>query len=514
MKEDFIFWRLAYFFIKEQGYRIIQLFDNQREIWLEKLEYKHAPIIRILHQDFDWSNTMQRDIEFAAANAERVRRQIHKTKLNVFNIYVSQYPPVDEYEFRLQKPYINQEGQKTTLTSILMANGEFQSTLKKLSGMLNSEIDFPIDESYSEEMIEQVKNTALELADRRVKAEKKVFMSGKPFITYVLMAIQILVYFFLELNGGSTNNSTLIKYGAKVNYLIVEGEWWRFLTPVFLHIGFLHLAMNTLALYYLGTVVERMFGNVRFLFIYLFAGITGVIASFIVNPVLSAGASGAIFGCFGALLYFGVIYPKLFFRTIGINILVVLGLNFVIDFSVSGIDNAGHIGGLAGGFLAAGMVHFPKKKKLWQQFLFFIISIAIVGGTLFYGFKAQSSGMDEQSTILLAQKYFNQNDYSKAYQLLSQYEKKSKHPSKRIYLILGYTEYKKEMYLEAQVNLNQAIKLDPNLSEAYYYLALIDFNENDLSHAKLNTEKALKLRPDDKDYLWLVQEINRYLGSS
>ena len=74
--------------------------------------------------------------------------------------------------------------------------------------------------------------------------------------------------------------STLIKYGAKVNSLIYEGEWWRFITPVFLHIGFLHLVMNTLALYFLGPTVERMYGNIRFLFIYLFAGITGFVGEF------------------------------------------------------------------------------------------------------------------------------------------------------------------------------------------------------------------------------------------
>ena len=107
--------------------------------------------------------------------------------------------------------------------------------------------------------------------------------------------------------------------------------------------------MNTLALYYLGVAVERIFGNVRFIFIYLFAGATGFIASFIFSSVLSAGASGAIYGCFGALLFFSAINPKLFFRTIGLNLFVVLGINLVFSFTASGIDNAGHLGGLAGG---------------------------------------------------------------------------------------------------------------------------------------------------------------------
>jgi rhomboid protease GluP len=509
VKEDFIFWHLAYFLISEQGYRIIQLFENQQELWLEKLENKNAPIIRLLHYDFDWSNSMQRDIEFAAANGERVRRQLRRGKMHVINIYVSQNPPVDEYEFRLNKPYVNPEGQKTTLTPILVAKGMYENSFQQISDILNTIVNFPIEEEYSEEEVELLKKSALEDANKRVRAEKQILMNGKPVITYILMVIQIAVFLFLEMKGGSTNTSTLIKYGAKVNQLIVEGQWWRFLTPVFLHIGFLHLAMNTLALYYLGTAVERMYGNVRFLFIYLFAGITGFIASFIFSANLSAGASGAIFGCFGALLYFGAIYPKLFFRTMGMNVFMILGLNLLFGFSASGIDNAGHLGGLAGGFLAAGIVHFPKKKKLILQFIFFVMSLAIVWGTLTYGFKAEATGRDEKSTIMMAQEYIKQTDYDKAYSLLNNFKEKSNHPSDRIYLILSFVEYKKEMYSQAKIHLNKAIKLNPKMSEAYYYLA-INLNENEVQQAKINAEKALKLKPDDQDYLNLAREINRY----
>ncbi|MDP4170713.1 MAG: rhomboid family intramembrane serine protease, partial [Bacillota bacterium] len=167
-------------------------------------------------------------------------------------------------------------------------------------------------------------------------------------------------------------------------------EWWRFITPIFLHIGFMHLAMNSLALYYLGTTVERIYGNARFIMIYLFAGISGSIASFIFSIYLSAGASGAIFGCFGALLYFGTNYPKLFFRTMGKNVLAILLINLVFDFTASGIDNAAHLGGLAGGFLATGIVHFPKRKKPLLQILFLIFSVAIISASLYYGFHNSS----------------------------------------------------------------------------------------------------------------------------
>src|SRR4051794_10635469 len=108
--EGYIFWRLAYSFISDHGYRVIQLFENQKELWLEKLENKKAPIIRMLLHDLDWSNAMQRDIEFTAVNGERVRKQIGKNELNVLNIYVSKFPPVDEYKYRLEKPFVFPQG--------------------------------------------------------------------------------------------------------------------------------------------------------------------------------------------------------------------------------------------------------------------------------------------------------------------------------------------------------------------------------------------------------------------
>ena len=280
-RAGYIFWRLAYTFISDHGYRIIQLFENQKEIWLEKIENKKAPIIRILLHNLDWSNAMQRDIEFTAANGERVRKQIGRHELNVVNIYVSQYPPVDEYEFRLARPFVHSEANKTIVSSFLLAEGEFDTGFERLSERLGDELSFSINEDYSEQDVESVRSAALDYAIKKVKTEKAILMNSKPVFTYVFIVIQVAVFIWLQLNGGSTNTSTLIKYGAKVNQLIVEGEWWRFITPVFLHIGFLHLVMNTLALYFLGTAVERIYGNFRFLLIYLFAGVTGFIASFI-----------------------------------------------------------------------------------------------------------------------------------------------------------------------------------------------------------------------------------------
>jgi rhomboid protease GluP len=514
LKEEFIFWKLANFFIAEQDYRIIQLFEEQTELWLEKLENKKAPIIRLLLHRLDWSNRMQRDIEFTAANGEKIRKQLGRGELSVINIYVSPYPPVDDYQFRLDDPFVFPEGNKSTVSTFLMAMGTYETCFKRLSERLGRNISFPIEAIYSEADIETLKGASLNYALNKAKAEQVVFTNRPPIFTYTFIFIQVAVFFWLELHGGSTNTSTLIKYGAKVNPLIYEGEWWRFITPVFLHIGFLHLAMNTLALYYLGIAVEKIYGNLRFLFTYLFAGVTGFIASFLYSTNLSAGASGAIFGCFGALLYFGAINPKLFSRTMGRNVMIVLILNLVFGFSSTGIDNAGHIGGLIGGFLAAGIVHFPKKKKPLLQLLFLLISTAVVWGSLTYGFSESVRAKDQGSSLILAQDYITNHQYDKAYTILKEALQKAPNPSAQLYFQLSYIEMKKDQNSVAKTHLLKAIELQPNFDEAYYNLALIYLQENDLQSARKSAEKAAKLKPNQQQYSNLVNEIKVHIQSS
>ncbi|MDP4171619.1 MAG: rhomboid family intramembrane serine protease, partial [Bacillota bacterium] len=246
------------------------MFENQKELWLEKLENKKAPIIRMLRQDLDWSNSMQRDIEIVASNGERIRKQLGRNELNVLNVYVSPYPPVDEYEFRINRPYASPEISKTTVETVLMSRQQYQPGFIRLSEVTGIPIHFSIEGNFLLEDVEKVKQDALDYAVKEINIEKALFNFGKPLFTYVFILIQVAVFLFLEAKGGSTNSMVLIRYGAKFNPLIMDGEWWRFITPIFLHIGFMHLAMNSLALYYLGTTVERIYGNARFIMIYLF----------------------------------------------------------------------------------------------------------------------------------------------------------------------------------------------------------------------------------------------------
>lgn len=505
--EDYLFWRLAHFFVSKQEYRILQMSKDQKELWLEKTENKKFPIIRLLRYDLDWSNWMQQDIERTSHNGESIRKQI-RGELNILNLYVSSYLPVDDYEFRIREPYIHPISKKTFVKTAIIESGNYESQIQSLQEIFQDKMDlslFPIQEDISIEA-EKLKQLTLSTAVNRRKQEKSLFESGKPFFTYVFIAIQVAMFLILEISGGSTNSNTLIQYGAKFNPLILEGEWWRFITPVVLHIGFLHLLTNTLSLYFIGVFVERIFGRSRFIFIYLVAGISGSIASFIFSPHLSAGASGAIFGCFGALLYFGLIHPKIFLRTMGANVFVIIAINLGLGFTVPGIDNAGHIGGLIGGFLATGIVHFPKKKKLGLQLLFLIVTLASTGSLIHYGFENPTAVLDEHSILVMSQEYIQEGDFEKAYSLLTNI--RNEDLSADYYFLLSYTEIQLENIQDAEKSLKKVIEIDPNYHEAYFNLALVYLEQQRIKEAKLYLEKAVEIEPNQAEYVKLLNEVS------
>jgi rhomboid protease GluP len=174
----------------------------------------------------------------------------------------------------------------------------------------------------------------------------------------------------LNVLSNAQNADVLIAFGAKDNSAILAGQYWRFVTPIFLHANILHVGLNMLNLIVLGIFIERLFGHVRFLLIYLVTGVISVIASFYLAPQeISVGASGAIFGVVGAYSIF-VLAHRRALRYAGIPallwLLIVIGVNLSIGFFVPDVDNYAHIGGLLSGcILGWGFtplyILFPKK---------------------------------------------------------------------------------------------------------------------------------------------------------
>ncbi|MFC6275772.1 rhomboid family intramembrane serine protease [Levilactobacillus tangyuanensis] len=190
----------------------------------------------------------------------------------------------------------------------------------------------------------------------------------------------VVVYGAMTLAGGSTNINVLITFGAKVNALVQQGEWWRLITPIFLHIGFTHILMNMITLYFVGIQIEAAFGHTRFLIMFLVAGIGGNIASFCFSDSLSAGASTAIFGLFGAFLMLGEsFWENPVIRQLARTFLAFVVMNIAFDVFTPGIDMAGHLGGLVAGFLVAYTVGVPRIGQV-SVVKRVIATVVLIGG--------------------------------------------------------------------------------------------------------------------------------------
>ncbi|HXU81548.1 MAG TPA: rhomboid family intramembrane serine protease, partial [Polyangia bacterium] len=155
-----------------------------------------------------------------------------------------------------------------------------------------------------------------------------------------------------------------LPWGANFGPRTLGGQPWRLLTSAFLHFGLIHVGLNMLVLARAGQLVERLYGSVRFGAVYLFAAITGSVASVAVHPFLvSAGASGAVFGVYGALGAYlwrrrGAVPPQVVGKMVN-STLGFLALNLVVGFQSSLVDNAAHVGGLLGGALAGALLAPP-----------------------------------------------------------------------------------------------------------------------------------------------------------
>ena len=176
---------------------------------------------------------------------------------------------------------------------------------------------------------------------------------GKPLVTTSLLVIMALIYVLQLVTGFLFYQDLPAALGMKINEAILDGEYWRLITPMFLHGSIFHLGFNLYALYILGRRIERFFGSFRFLLLFLIAGITGNLFSFFFTPAPSLGSSTAIFGLLAAEGVFIYQHRELFgdrFKVALRQIIQVAAINFLIGLS-PGIDNWGHFGGLIGGAL-------------------------------------------------------------------------------------------------------------------------------------------------------------------
>lgn len=195
----------------------------------------------------------------------------------------------------------------------------------------------------------------------------------KAICTVGLIVINIAVFLVLSFMGDTENTMFMIQHGAMYEPYVTEGgEYYRLFTCMFLHFGISHLLNNMVMLGALGWNLELETGRVKFLLIYFISGLGGNLLSLGMNisrgeEIVSAGASGAIFGLMGALVYVVIRNKGLGGRITNRGILFMVALSLYFGLTSSGVDNAAHIGGLICGFIAAVLLYHKRRAISEEQ---------------------------------------------------------------------------------------------------------------------------------------------------
>ena len=174
--------------------------------------------------------------------------------------------------------------------------------------------------------------------------------------TVLLAVVNVIVFLVLSFQGMTEDGRFMLQHGAMyVPYLIKNGEYYRLFTSMFLHFGYDHLFNNMVVLVAMGWNLELEIGKIKFLIVYFVSGLAG--------NILSACASGAIFGIIGALLYVAIRNRGRIGEISGKGLVFMVVLTLYYGFTSGGVDNMAHIGGLAAGFLMGVLLYRKRKDK-------------------------------------------------------------------------------------------------------------------------------------------------------
>ena len=302
--------------------------------------------------------------------------------------------------------------------------------------------------------------------------------SRKPIVTWTLLGVNGIIWLAATAAGGTEDPDVLLDFGAMFGPLIASGQYWRLFTAMFLHVGVLHLAFNGFALFIFGPLVEKAYGRLRFLTIYILAGLAGSVASYLANSIfdtiaLAAGASGAIFGVLGALAAYFASQRRVFGMAAQRNLtglLVLAAVNLVYGLATPGIDNWAHLGGFAGGF-ALGLALAPQYRLLRSPLGTPAALTDINSTTRRWWVVPVTLGLLLVGT-LLATASLPQNPHTHLYQ--------------------AQRHFTRQEYQMALEEVEEAVRLDDRIAEAYYLRGIIYADRGSIDAAVSELAKAAK----------------------
>lgn len=362
-KKDEIVMKLIHYFVTNEDYKPIIVNGVQNEVWLENLD-NEVPLIRININYIHNNEQLEMDQRKAELIRKTIKKKTYSVKMSMLNILVNARDEVAPKE-------------ADNIESIVINK---ISDLKKNEFINEHYPDFKDKVNFKKSDAVNLFEMTEELNNKTVNEDKKlakVFMGNdKPVVTTILIALNVIM-FLLSVFDYSFVINTFANYYLNVK----NGEIYRLITAAFVHANVLHIFFNMYALYALGPQIEKFYGRKRYLLIYLGSALLGSLLSVVLTDNVSVGASGAIFGLFGAMLYFGYKYRATLDGFLRSGIIPVIVINLLLGFMIPGIDVYGHIGGLLGGLVlsyAFGVVNKENKKDKINGLIIYVILVAVL----------------------------------------------------------------------------------------------------------------------------------------
>lgn len=261
--------------------------------------------------------------------------------------------------------------------------GKNKKNISDFLEKLNHNNELETQNPASDFLADEIKTNTFSILEKKksVRDYLSIFIPNKDYlITPILIYLNILVFIIMAIDGTGIINSDpekLIKWGANYRELTLNGELWRLISCMFIHIGIVHLIMNLYALIFIGSLLEPIIGKSKFITVYLVTGIIASTSSLWWNMfALSAGASGAIFGLFG--IFLALLTTNYLEKSIRLNllkyILIYIVLNIVYGFK-DGIDAAAHLGGLFSGIIIGYFICYSLFNKNNKEIAYWTIGI-------------------------------------------------------------------------------------------------------------------------------------------
>ena len=372
---DLLVMNLVHYFITEKNYNPVILHGIQDEIWLENMDGDYK-LIRIVSHYIHNKEQLNFDRFKLKRILENLKKKTFSFHMPVINIYTNLGDGVE----------------------LPVENHILSFLISKTSEIKNEHLIelFPdiVEKTHHDEkgidLFVKISDDINKESYEKSKRIEKIFSMKKPLVTYLIMMVCIVLFVAMYLFGdGSTYVRTLVDFGGNAVALTKRGEYYRLFTSIFLHAGIAHLLCNMYSLYVIGPQVESFYGKLKYLFIFLFSGVCGSLLSvtFSGNQSVSVGASGAIFGLLGSIGYFGYHYRVYLGNVLKSQILPIIGINLLIGFTFSGIDNFAHIGGLVGGYLLTMALGVPGKSRKSDKINGWIVLVLLVAFLSFILFR-------------------------------------------------------------------------------------------------------------------------------